>query len=80
MAPPNFDGSTDPLEAEEWLASIQTVFEFMELTDREKIQCAAFVLKKDARYWWESVCARRNVRHMLWDEFLWEFNHKYYNL
>ena len=80
MAPPEFDGSTYPLEAEEWLASIQTVFEFMELTDREKIQCAAFVLKKDARYWWESVCARRNVRQMLWDEFLWEFNHKYYNL
>ncbi|XP_024024969.1 uncharacterized protein LOC112092625 isoform X2 [Morus notabilis] len=36
MVPPEFDGLTDPLEAEEWLASIQTVFEFMKLTDREK--------------------------------------------
>ncbi|XP_024025082.1 uncharacterized protein LOC112092666 [Morus notabilis] len=78
MSPPEFDGSTDPLEAEEWLASIQRVFKFMKLTDREKIQCDAFVLKKDARYWWESVCARRNVRQMLWDEFLWEFNRNWF--
>ena len=50
MSPPEFEGSTDPLEAEEWMSTIQTIFEFIKLTDREKILCASFAMKKDARY------------------------------
>ncbi|KAL5556308.1 hypothetical protein UlMin_038544 [Ulmus minor] len=46
---------------------------------REKVLCATYVLKKDARYWWETVKMRRNVQDMTWDEFIAEFNQKYYN-
>ena len=65
MKPPSFEGSTNPLDAEEWLSSMKIILDFMELDDREKIICAAFMLKREARYWWESVKARRNVRTML---------------
>ncbi|KAL5568767.1 hypothetical protein UlMin_025342 [Ulmus minor] len=51
----------------------------MELNDREKVMCASYMLRKDARYWWESVKLRRNVHAMTWEEFVGEFNQKYYN-
>ncbi|KAL5546500.1 hypothetical protein UlMin_006187 [Ulmus minor] len=37
------------------------------------------MLRKDARYWWDSVKLRRNVHAMTWVEFVGEFNQKYYN-
>ncbi|KAL5575507.1 hypothetical protein UlMin_017206 [Ulmus minor] len=37
------------------------------------------MLRKDARYWWESVKLRRNVHAMTREEFVREFNQKYYN-
>ncbi|KAL5580554.1 hypothetical protein UlMin_012996 [Ulmus minor] len=48
MKPTEFAGSTDPLEAEEWLSSIETILEFMRLTDQERVSCASFMFKKDA--------------------------------
>ncbi|KAL5565158.1 hypothetical protein UlMin_028322 [Ulmus minor] len=77
--PDEFEGSSDPLVAEEWLSSIQTILDFMHLNEREKVLCATYVLKKDARYWWETVKMHRNVQDMTWDEFIVEFNQKYYN-
>ncbi|KAL5565257.1 hypothetical protein UlMin_028421 [Ulmus minor] len=79
MKPDEFEGSSDPLVAEEWISSIQTILDFMHLNEREKVLCATYVLKKDARYWWETVKMRRNVQDMTWDEFILEFNQKYYN-
>ncbi|KAL5543861.1 hypothetical protein UlMin_007645 [Ulmus minor] len=79
MRPPEFHGSIDPLVAEEWLSSIQTILDVMDLKDSEKVLCASYVLKKDARYWWETVKLRRTVQEMTWNDFISEYNLKYYN-
>ncbi|KAL5545288.1 hypothetical protein UlMin_009072 [Ulmus minor] len=79
MKPTEFAGSTDPLEAEEWLSSMETIFEFMRLTDHERVSCASFMLKKDARHWWATVKMTRDVTVMTWADFVGEFNQKYYN-
>ena len=50
MRAPEFEGSADPLVADEWLSSLQVILGFMDLTDPEKVKCASFVLKKDAQY------------------------------
>ena len=47
---------------------------FMELNDREKVLCATYMLKKEARYWWEVVKARRKVQTISWTNFEEEFN------
>ena len=52
----------------------------MELGDRERVLCISYMLKKYARHWWGIVKLRRYVRAMTWDDFVREFNHKYYNL
>ena len=40
MKLPLFEGSTNPLDAEEWLSTIETILDFIELKDDEKIICA----------------------------------------
>lgn len=79
MKPSQFVGSTDPLEAEEWLSSIETILDFMRLNDQERVMCASYMLRKDVRHWWGIVKLRRNVNTMTWAEFVREFNQKYYN-
>ena len=76
MKPPSFKGFTNPLDAEEWLSTIETILDFMELNDEEKIICAAYVLRKEACYWWEAVKTRRNVWEMTWADFVCKFNKK----
>ncbi|KAL5553407.1 hypothetical protein UlMin_040808 [Ulmus minor] len=51
----------------------------MELNDQERIICASYMMKKEARYWWESVKARRTVSDMTWEDFKTEFNRKFFN-
>ncbi|XP_060974683.1 uncharacterized protein LOC133039756 [Cannabis sativa] len=77
--PPIFNGSSDSLEAEEWLRSVKSILECMDLTDRERVSCAASLLKKDARIWWEVVRQSRNITTMTWLDFVDVFNRKYYS-
>ena len=79
MKAPDFEGSSDPLVADEWLAQIQVILDFMGISDGDKVKCASFVLKKDARYWWETVILRKDVNRMTWAEFVKEFNSKFFN-
>ncbi|GMN66047.1 hypothetical protein TIFTF001_035116 [Ficus carica] len=61
MKAPEFEGTTDPIEADKWLIDIQVILDFMGLIEQEKVLCASFALKKDARHWWMTVQMRRNV-------------------
>ena len=74
-----FVGSTDPLEAEEWINLMEMIFDFMQLSDQERVACVSFMLKKDARHWWATVKMTRDVGMMTWVDFIGEFNQKYYN-
>ncbi|XP_062118981.1 uncharacterized protein LOC133832686 [Humulus lupulus] len=77
--PPVFEGSIDPLDAQDWKSSLEYIFEFMHLSDREKVSCAAHTLKNDAKIWWEVVKKTREVNQMNWIEFELVFNEKFYN-
>ena len=79
MKAPEFEGTTDPLEADNWLIDIQVILDFMGITEREKVLCASFALKKDARHWWMTVQMRRDVAAMSWQDFVAEFRMMYYN-
>ncbi|GMN66967.1 hypothetical protein TIFTF001_036031 [Ficus carica] len=64
MKAPEFEGPTDLIEDDNWLIDIQVILDFMGLTEHEKVLCASFALKKDARYWWMTVQMRRDVTAM----------------
>ncbi|GMN31129.1 hypothetical protein TIFTF001_041545 [Ficus carica] len=79
MKAPEFEGLTDPVAADNWLIDIQVILDFMRLTEQEKVLCASFALKKDARHWWTTVQMRRDVMAMSWQDFITEFRAMYYN-
>ncbi|GMN19441.1 hypothetical protein TIFTF001_049914 [Ficus carica] len=73
MKAPEFEGTTDPIEADNWIIDIQVILDFMGLTEHEKVLCGSFALNKDARHWWRTVQMRRNVANMDWQDFVAEF-------
>ncbi|GMN21409.1 hypothetical protein TIFTF001_047274 [Ficus carica] len=79
MKAPEFEGPTDPIAADNWLIDIQVILDFMRLTEQEKVLCASFALKKDARHWWMTVQMRRDVTTMSWQDFVTEFRAMYFN-
>jgi len=69
----------DPLEAKEWLNSIETILDFKQINDHERVLFASYILRKDARHWWATLKLRKDVNTMTWAEFVREFNQKYFN-
>ncbi|GMN58711.1 hypothetical protein TIFTF001_027819 [Ficus carica] len=79
MKAPEFEGSTNPIEADNWLIDLQVALNFLRLNDQEKVLYASFMLRKNARLWWETVQIRRDVTQMTWEDFVEEFKEKYFN-
>ena len=77
--PPNFDVRSNPIEAEEWLRSVESILEHMRLGNEDRVSCASSLLKKYARVWWDIVKQTSDVNIMTWDEFIQVVNKKYYN-
>ena len=75
-----FECGIDPFDVKEWINSIENLFDFIQLNEREKVSCASFMLKKDVRIWWDVVKQTRDITQMTWADFLEEFNNKYYNV
>ncbi|XP_062075654.1 uncharacterized protein LOC133779753 [Humulus lupulus] len=53
QAPPSFEGKANPMVAEDWLRSVEAIFDHMQLNDHQRISCVAYLLKLDARIWWD---------------------------
>ncbi|KZV22645.1 hypothetical protein F511_44109 [Dorcoceras hygrometricum] len=46
QGPNEFVGTIDTLVAEEWIRSMETIYDYMGLSDADKVRCAIFVLKE----------------------------------
>ena len=62
LNPPEFVGATDPLVVEEWLKKLDAIFEVLEVTDEQKLILATFMLRGEARNWWESMRRMQNTQ------------------
>ena len=60
--------------------TLELVFKTINLRDQKKVVCATFLLKKDARYWWEVTTIGRDVEKIFWSEFVKLFNENFYNI
>ncbi|KAI3451367.1 hypothetical protein Pfo_008032 [Paulownia fortunei] len=78
MEPVDFNGGSDPMIAEEWVKSLDTIFDYMRIDDAEKVLCAIFLLKKDARTWWEGAKLAVNMEELTWKRFKTIFYDKYF--
>ena len=75
---PNFEGTIDPFEAEEWLRKVEPILTHMNLSNADRISCVSSLLRKDARIWWDLVQQTNDVTTMIWTRFKELFHKKYY--
>ena len=57
--PPVFKGSSDPIKAEEWLASLDKIFDVLQCDNLEKTRLAVYHLVGEANQWWEEIKGRK---------------------
>ena len=50
--------------AKEWISMIEKIFEFIQIDDEDKVKCAVYMLRKDARIWWDAVKKTQDVAVM----------------
>ncbi|XP_073056956.1 uncharacterized protein [Primulina eburnea] len=78
MKPPEFDGSTDPMVALEWVKAVESIYDYLQFEDIDRVSCAIFLLTKTARTWWDATKISVNVSTLKWQEFKDLFYDKYF--
>ncbi|KAG6472154.1 hypothetical protein ZIOFF_069611 [Zingiber officinale] len=80
LGPTEFKGTTGPIAAEGWIRSLETIFDFMQLTDADKVRCAIFMLRDDAQVWWEGARLTVDLATLTWTDFKEVFYGKYFTV
>ncbi|XP_051117314.1 uncharacterized protein LOC127242023 [Andrographis paniculata] len=78
LNPPIFEDATDPLAAEDWLRTLNNMFQYSIIPDTEKVLCASFMLRGSAGHWWDTVKSIEDVAVMTWERFKEIFRNKYF--
>ncbi|XP_020147085.1 uncharacterized protein [Aegilops tauschii subsp. strangulata] len=73
-APPTFIETPEPLDADDWVRTIEDLLELVGCTeDREKVAYAAHCLRRTARAWWDGFKAMHAEQNITWNDFKAEF-------
>ncbi|XP_051139078.1 uncharacterized protein LOC127256895 [Andrographis paniculata] len=78
LNPPIFEDTTDPLVAEDWLRTLNNMFQYSRIPDTEKVLCVSFMLCGSAGHWWDTVKNIEDVAVMTWERFKEIFRNKYF--
>src|SRR3954471_17913918 len=70
LTPPVFRCSSEPLDADDWLRSIEHKLETVHVSPDDRVMFAAYFLEGAASEWWESFVAIQPDGHVVtWQEF-----------
>ncbi|CAN6360849.1 unnamed protein product [Urochloa humidicola] len=68
--PPTFSHSADPLEADDWMKTVEKMLNIAQCNDREKVLYASGHLEGTAGDWWDAyTAAHANTDTITWQEF-----------
>ncbi|XP_075515496.1 uncharacterized protein LOC142550146 [Primulina tabacum] len=79
MKPLEFDGSTDPMVALEWVKAVEVIYDYLQFDNKDRVSCAIFLLTKTARIWWDVTKVSVNISALKWQEFKDLFYDKYFS-
>ena len=72
--PPMFSKTEEPLDADDWLQSMENNLEVAGVEAAEKVLFATHYLSGPARAWWNSARAMNGGQMMTWEEFKLKFS------
>jgi hypothetical protein len=72
--PPTFSNFTNPLQADDWLKSVEKMLNIAQCSDKEKVLYASGRLTGPAADWWDAYCATHAaVNTITWARFSTQF-------
>ncbi|XP_073120538.1 uncharacterized protein [Henckelia pumila] len=80
QGPQEFKGGADPLVAEEWVQSVEIIFDYMQLTHADCVRSAIFMFREDARVWWQGARSAVDMTTLTWNGFKDVFYRKYFTI
>ena len=73
-APPTFIETAEPLDADDWVHTIEDLLELVGCTeDHERVAYAAHCLGGTARAWWDGFKVMHAGKNITWNDFKAEF-------
>ena len=73
-APPTFIETAEPLDADDWVCTIEDLLELVGCTeDRERVAYAAHCLGGTSRAWWDGFKVMHAGQNITWNDFKTEF-------
>jgi hypothetical protein len=66
---PSFTEASEPVEANHWHHTIESMFQLLNYTNNQKTLFVAQQLLGDARAWWTNFTTARHANHVQWAEF-----------
>ncbi|KAD4385760.1 hypothetical protein E3N88_25929 [Mikania micrantha] len=81
--PRSFTHATNPIEARNWIAHVEKIFDVLGVADQYKVRLATYKLEDDAQTWWEGFKQAKGgetyVATLLWADFRTIFYDKYFS-
>ena len=59
---------------------INSILDFMRVKGNDTVSYATYMLRVDARIWWDVASQTQDISTMSWDGFIDLFSQKYYNV
>ena len=78
VGPPEFKGSTEPMEAQSWVKEVEKAFVIARVGEEQKTAFATYLLKGEANFWWEANQNRAGEGVVAWDRFKEVFFENYF--
>ncbi|KAD1774781.1 hypothetical protein E3N88_42308 [Mikania micrantha] len=81
--PRSFTHATNPIDARNWIAHVEKIFEVLGVADQYKVRLATYKLEDDAQTWWEGYKQAKGgetyVATISWADFRTIFYDKYFS-
>ncbi|PWA39294.1 zinc finger, CCHC-type, Retrotransposon gag domain protein [Artemisia annua] len=80
--PNSFSGAPTPIDAENWIAHLEKIFEVLECTENQQVRLAVYKLEGDAQRWWKTLKEAEGegfVEALAWRDFLEVFYQHYFS-
>ncbi|XP_074559196.1 uncharacterized protein LOC141815168 [Curcuma longa] len=73
-----FHGGSDPWKARSWMENLVDMYEYMDITDAEKIGLATYHLRDEALTWWKTQKIVFGEQEVTWTSFRGAFEREFF--
>lgn len=78
IGPPEFKGTTDPIEAQTWVKEIEKAFVITNVAEAQKTSFVTYMKEEEANLWWKAHQGGARTYAVTWKQFQKVFFENYF--